>query len=60
MEAGDGVAKLRLAGVPLMYTVNVFAQTCLVHPYAGVIGPIFTKLRYCVRETCHEGSVASC
>ncbi len=51
------VAKLRLAGVPLIYLVNVFVETWLVHPYAGVIGAFFTKLRYCVRETRQECSV---
>ncbi len=47
------VAKLRLAGVPLMYHVNVFVETWLVHPYAGVIGAIFTSLGYCVRDSSH-------
>ena len=59
MEAGCGVANLRLAGVPLMYSVNVFDPTWLVHPYAGVKGAIFTKLQYGVRETCHKCSIDS-
>ncbi len=51
-----GVVNLRLTGVPLIDPVNVFVETWLVHPYAGVKGANFVKLRYRVRETRHECS----
>ena len=59
MEAGDG-GQFTLDRRAADYLVNVFAESRLVHPYAGVIGSIFVARLVFVRETCHKGSCFDC